>query len=118
LSGFEYHGPKGRIGFAPKITPDDFRAAFTCAQGWGTFAQKREGKTQTDSLEMRWGTLDISTLSFVLPDGSQPVKVDAKLSGREVKASHDFGDRRLTVTMPQAITISEGEKLEVSIQVN
>ncbi len=25
LSGFEYHGPKQHIGFAPRITPDQFR---------------------------------------------------------------------------------------------
>ena len=40
--GFEYHGPKGHLGFAPRLGPDDFRAAFTSAEGWGTIAQKRE----------------------------------------------------------------------------
>ena len=38
LCGFEYHGPKGHLGFAPRITPDDFRAAFTAAEGWGTIS--------------------------------------------------------------------------------
>ena len=35
--GFEYHGPKGVLGFAPKLSPENFRAPFTVAQGWGTF---------------------------------------------------------------------------------
>ena len=27
--GYEYHGPQGHLGFAPRLTPEDFRAAFT-----------------------------------------------------------------------------------------
>ena len=41
--GYEYHGPKGRLGFAPRLTPDKFKAAFTTAEGWGTFTQQRDG---------------------------------------------------------------------------
>ena len=35
--GYEYHGPKGHLAFAPRLTPEDFRAAFTAAEGWGRF---------------------------------------------------------------------------------
>ena len=38
--GFEYHGPRGHIGFDPRLSPDNFRAAFTAAEGWGTFSQQ------------------------------------------------------------------------------
>ncbi|MFD1049598.1 hypothetical protein ACFQ1S_30760, partial [Kibdelosporangium lantanae] len=27
--GYEHHGPRGHLGFAPRIRPEDFRAAFT-----------------------------------------------------------------------------------------
>ena len=53
--GFEYHGPKGHLGFAPRVTPDDFRAPFTAAEGWGTIAQKREENRQHQRIEVRWG---------------------------------------------------------------
>src|SRR6185369_11236940 len=39
-AGFEHHGPQGHIGFAPRVTPEDFRAAFTTAEGWGSYSQK------------------------------------------------------------------------------
>ena len=38
--GFEHHGPKGHIVFAPRLTPENFRAPFTTADGWGTYSQK------------------------------------------------------------------------------
>ena len=49
LAGFEYHGPKGHIGFAPHITPENFRAAFTAAEGWGSFAQTRTRRRRSGS---------------------------------------------------------------------
>ena len=38
--GYHYHGPKGELGFDPKIHPEDFKCAFTTAESWGTFIQK------------------------------------------------------------------------------
>ena len=40
--GFEYHGPKGHIGFAPRISPENFRCAFTSAEGWGLLLSEIE----------------------------------------------------------------------------
>ena len=33
--GFEYHGSKEYLAFIPRLTPEDFAAAFTAAEGWG-----------------------------------------------------------------------------------
>lgn len=40
-SGYVYDGPAGRIGFAPRVTPDEFRCFFTAAESWGSLAQHR-----------------------------------------------------------------------------
>ena len=53
--GYEYHGPKGHIGFAPRLSPDDFKAAFTAAEGWGTFSQQRKGGKQVHTLAVAVG---------------------------------------------------------------
>ncbi|VGO13156.1 hypothetical protein PDESU_01710 [Pontiella desulfatans] len=41
--GFEYDGPAGVMGFGPVIQPENFRAPFTAAEGWGTFSQRING---------------------------------------------------------------------------
>ncbi len=50
--GFEYHGPKGHIGFAPRLTPENFKAPFTAAEGWGSFEQRAQGKELSASIEI------------------------------------------------------------------
>jgi hypothetical protein len=66
--GYQYHLPKGHVGFAPRLTPENFRAAFTTAEGWGTFHQTRTDATQTDRLELKWGKLRLRSLSFALDE--------------------------------------------------
>ncbi len=57
LAGFACHGPHAHLGFAPRITPADFRVVFTGPAGWGTFSQHREGRQQTNLIELKWGHL-------------------------------------------------------------
>ena len=115
LAGYEYHGPKGHLGFAPRITPDNFRAAFTCAEGWGTFAQKRQGKTQREEIEVRWGRLRLKSLAFAIPENFRSVKVLVTVAGRPVKIDHTLKDGRLDITLKKRLVLSENQTLEVSI---
>ena len=50
LAGFEYHGPRKHIGFAPRMTPEHFKAAFTAAAGWGSYQQDIAEQTLTAGL--------------------------------------------------------------------
>ena len=45
VSGYIYDGPAGRIGFAPRMMPEDFKCFFTAAEGWGSLAQKAKPGT-------------------------------------------------------------------------
>jgi len=38
--GYEYHGPRGHLGFAPRIHPENFRCAFTHASTRRTSAAR------------------------------------------------------------------------------
>ena len=115
LAGYEYHGPKGHLGFAPRITPEDFRAAFTCAEGWGTFSQKRNGKTQIEEIEVRWGRLRLKSLAFAVPENFRKVKVSVTAAGRPVKIEYKQKDGRLDITLKNELVMSEGQTLEITI---
>ena len=116
LAGFEYDGPRGAIGFAPRITPEDFRVAFTGAEGWGTFEQTRRGRTQTERLTIHWGQMRLATLAFALADGAGAADVSVKVGAREVKASVGVEDGRATVSLDEAVVLEEGETLEVTLE--
>ena len=87
LCGFEYNGPAGHLGFAPRIAPDEFRAAFTAAEGWGTICQTRTADGQRNRIQMRFGALKVTSLSFELPAGAQLNKATLTVAGRPVPAA-------------------------------
>jgi uncharacterized protein (DUF608 family) len=114
--GFEYHGPRGHIGFAPRLTPENFRAPFTAAEGWGTFSQKRDGRTQQAKLDLCWGRLRLRSLALDLPADARPAKVTVRLGDRTVAAKHAVDAGRCTVTLDSEITVPEAGSLEVFIE--
>jgi hypothetical protein len=115
LAGYEYHGPKGYLAFAPRITPVDFRAAFTCAEGWGTFSQKRKGKTQLEQIDVRWGRLRLKSLAFAVPENFRKVKVSITATGKPIEVDYVLNDGRLDIILKKDLILSEGQILEVKI---
>ena len=116
LAGYEYHGPKGHLGFAPRITPESFRTAFTTAEGWGTFAQKRDSRTQREQIELRWGRLSLKSLAFAVPDNFRSVKVSVTAAGKPVKNDYTLKDGRLVINLKKKLVLSENQTLEITIQ--
>jgi hypothetical protein len=112
--GFECHGPQGHLGFDPRLTPADFRAAFTAADGWGTFAQKEEGGSRQAAIEVKWGGLRLRTVRL---GGLGPgQEVAAKLAGREVSASIAERDGRPVIRFDQELRLDAGQRLELIIR--
>jgi uncharacterized protein (DUF608 family) len=112
--GYEYHGPKGDLGFAPRVSPDDFRAPFTAAEGWGTISQKRSGASQQERVDVKWGTLRLRTLAFEVPGG--PIKqVRVLAAGSAINAGHIREGKRVVLTLAREVQIGEGQALEVEL---
>jgi non-lysosomal glucosylceramidase len=111
--GYEYHGPKGRIAFAPKLTPEDFRAAFTAAEGWGSFYQRAAGGKFHAGIELRWGRLALRTLVLTPPDGMKPGNVAVTLAGNPLATTFARTDGPVEITFAEGVEITKGGKLEV-----
>lgn len=75
LQGFSYDATGARIGFAPRLTPDDHRSFFSAGTAWGTFAQRRSGGSQVDELIVRHGRLDLRRLDLATPSGYRLAEV-------------------------------------------
>ncbi len=106
--GYEYHGPRGHLGFAPRITPENFRAAFTAAQGWGSYKQTRGRGRQTCEVELRHGRLRLKTLSFETPATVRSATVNGRRAQFTVTGS------RVVVTAPTVL--EKGDRLTVHLR--
>lgn len=116
LCGFECHGPMGHIGFAPRMSPEDFKAAFTAAEGWGLFTQKRNENTQREQIELRWGQMNLKTLAFAVPPEWRDVQVTVRSAGRTLSAKHSLQANQVRIELAEPLLLSEGRTLDVEIR--
>lgn len=112
--GFAYDGPAGILGFAPRLSPQDFKAAFTAAEGWGSFSQKQEGAVFTAMVALRHGRLRLATLRLQPPSASA-VAVRAEVDGRPVVAEGRIEAGVLAVRFPVALLLQAGQSLTVEL---
>ncbi|MCL5279966.1 MAG: GH116 family glycosyl hydrolase [Planctomycetes bacterium] len=115
LAGFEYHGPKGHLGFAPRITPENFRAAFTAAEGWGSFAQTRAADAQREQIDLRWGRLRLKSLALAVPQGWRTAETTIRRDDSPVANTCTLRDGRLEIELSQDLTLSPRDILEIEI---
>jgi len=117
--GYEYHGPKGYLAFAPRIQPEAFRAPFTTAEGWGTFPQRRTDQVQTASVGVRWGRLKLKRLRLGLKENFRPAQVAVKLAGNPVSnVSSRVSAQELTIDIEflEELAIEAGNDLAVELK--
>jgi hypothetical protein len=113
--GFEHHGPHGHIGFAPRLTPENFRTPFTASTGWGTFWQKRAARNAECGIQLRWGTLRLKTLSIALADGVSVSKAEVSLGKKSARAEVKVLENMATITFAEEIQIAPETELHVSL---
>jgi len=65
LCGFHFDQSKGLLRFDPVIQKDNFKAAFTTSEAWGSYAQTKDGAT----LRLTHGTLRLTSIELPAIDG-------------------------------------------------
>lgn len=115
VCGFEYDGPHGCIGFAPRVSPETFKAAFTAAEGWGSFSQERIDHVQRERVEIVWGKLRLRTLSFALADGAAASGVDVVMEGKAIGAEHRVEGQRIVIDLAEPVEIGANQTIAVEI---
>jgi len=111
--GYEYNGPKKHLGFAPKIHPEKFKAAFTSAEGWGSFSQNIvHGKTEA-SLILKHGKLALQ--SFSLGSKEPITKAVVTLNGKPVESSVSMNSDKAVVTFAKEVILSANDELSIHL---
>jgi len=84
LQGFSYDGPQQQIGFQPVWQPEDHASFFSAANGWGLFTQTRNDSSQESALHLKFGTLDLQTITLALPEGKAISEAQVTLNGKKL----------------------------------
>ena len=114
ICGYRYDGPKGRLGFGPRMQQDSFRAAFTTAEGWGVFSQKMEQSRQSETIALRYGKLALKELAFDKVEGVNASTAEVKVNGQSVEATLEHGSERYVLSFVEGLKIDVGQRIEIT----
>ena len=107
-AGFENDGPKGHVGFKPRMTDKgNFKSAFTCAEGWGSYEQKGNKIT----LDLHYGKLSLQTLSLRLSSKVTASTIDSSHG----KASVSTDGKDTTLTFKESLMLAAGDTLTMAV---
>jgi uncharacterized protein (DUF608 family) len=114
-SGFDYDGPAGAIGFNPVVHSENFRSAFTAAEGWGSFSQVLTQNEMKAELAVNWGSLKLNSISLN-PQHVRGSQVDVMLDGQIVTAELQKIASGVAIEFSEPISISTGQILSLTIR--
>ncbi len=117
LCGFIYDGPAARLGFAPRLRPEDFKAFFTAAEGWGSLRQKRSEGKQESAVEVKQGRVSVREVVLEVPEVGKLKETHVNLGGKPLPATggHVRGGRHVVIDLGDAAVIEAGQELVVAL---
>lgn len=112
VCGFELHGPKAHLGFVPRLGPDRFRAAFTAAEGWGTYTQEiAADKTMRALIELRYGRLRLRTLRIGHAGLAEATRAEVKLGERVLACTLEREAISFLLRFAEEVLVDTGQAL-------
>jgi hypothetical protein len=112
-SGFTYHGPKGIVGFNPKIEPEKFKSAFVCAEGWGTFEQLRTKNVQSNYVVLKYGKLRLNQIDLNLPRDKKVNKVTWQINNEDFDIEFKQSENSLAINLDN-IKLVKGDEIKIT----
>ncbi|WP_197171658.1 GH116 family glycosyl hydrolase [Novipirellula aureliae] len=113
--GFEYDGPDGVIGFDPVIGPENFRAPFTAAEGWGTYHQTIGNQSMKAELGVNWGSVKLHAINLN-PRDLTIKQATVTLGDKHMKTKLLKNQNGVTITLAEPVSITAGQGLAVELR--
>ncbi len=107
-SGYAHDAGTGSLRFAPVISPEEFRAPFFTATGWGVFSQHLGTDGARSRIDVPHGRMDIRELR--LSPGRDVRVVEVTVNGEKADVSWRVEDGELVLT-PKAPWVLDGEEV-------
>jgi non-lysosomal glucosylceramidase len=115
VEGLAYDGPAGRLRFTPRLQPQNLRAFFAGAEGYGTLAQIRSEGRQVDEIKLARGRLRLRQWELEVPAGLAGSTVSVTLRDTLVPVQVVRGALQLVLTFPVDLVLGPGDVLRVTI---
>ncbi|HEX9511878.1 MAG TPA: GH116 family glycosyl-hydrolase [Puia sp.] len=114
--GFTYHGPKGHIGFAPKLGAADFKAPFTAAEGWGSYAQQKGAHGFSAQLKVVHGHLKLKKITVEAEGHFKAGSVSVLLDKKKVTSSLVQRGTHCEIVLGKEVIIAENKTLSINLK--
>jgi hypothetical protein len=111
--GFEYHGPKGYMRFAPRMGAENFKAPFTAAEGWGTYIQQKNKQGTNATVTVAHGKLSLNV--FSLQSSKKVGKVLVKMGEKKIPATFKQEGDNCLIQFKKTVLVSADQSLHISI---
>jgi len=113
VCGYRYDGPTGKLGFGPKLNPEEFRAAFTTAEGWGRFTQKVEAGKLSARIELQYGELKLTEFALDTVDGVDAKSATVSIDGNPIPATLEVEAGRYVLRFESQVSLKSDQELTV-----
>jgi len=111
--GFAYHGPKGYLAFAPKMRQPEFKAAFTAAEGWGSYHRLPLTNGEQHLLELGYGRLKLSQLRLASASESPARRLSVSRNGNVIDVQTTVEGNDLLLTFEPELLLEERDTLTI-----
>ena len=113
--GFEYHGPKGFIRFAPKWDKENFKAPFVTAGGWGSYTQQIKNGKQVHRMDIKYGALRLQQISLPLTNRQVIKAIVIKMGTKKIPFTLRQDENDILLGFARPISIRTNQTLTISI---
>jgi uncharacterized protein (DUF608 family) len=113
--GYEYLGPRGHLAFAPRLNAENFKAAFTTAEGWGSYSQIQNSTENSAAIDLKWGQLKLKTLTIAMGKRAAILPGIAKvtIAGKVIAAMVKVKNQAANITFADDVIIHAGQRMDI-----
>jgi len=116
-SGYRHNAAEQSLGFGPRLGPENFKAFFIAAKGWGSFMHRVVEGRQEARLALRYGELELQAFSLTHPSPEQRLvrSVEARTGGRIVSVEWSQTEDEVQVCFKEPLRLEAGDALELTL---